>query len=279
MNWSRVKTILIMLFLFTDIMLAFGIIMSDHRASVIEPEIISNAVQLLSERGITINPDIIPKKNKNADYVEAVNVISDYGSFAEVIMGETPDKIDDFSYETEHDTIVFSGDRFVYSIKKAVLPCSGDESHAQETAAEFLSGHGFNISHADIKCEKNEYGFDVIFSGMSEKKPIFNSNIRVSVTGTEGSSGEAAVVTKVAGSWFNPTDEKGSEIKLKSIPGILVELISLIDSSEKTSVTGLTLGYTVFEDDTLHRSATLIPAWRITLDNDREYFLDARNTD
>ena len=116
MNWSRVKTILIILFLFTDILLGAGVISSTRKANTVEPEIISSTVSLLGQHNITIAPEIIPTKTPDAEYIEAENIITDYGKFAEDIMREKPQKTDEFTYETDRSVLSFSGDFFSYII-------------------------------------------------------------------------------------------------------------------------------------------------------------------
>lgn len=286
MNWSRVKTILIILFLFTDILLGIGVISSTHKATAIEPEIINSTVSLLAERSISINPDIIPVKTPGIAYIDAENIISDYDSFAEnIFMDNKPRKNDDLTYETDRYILSFSGDSFTYKCKDAEKPfndimANGDpENRAKTMAADFLTAHGFNIRHADVQAAKTENGYDIKFTGKSGKIPIFSSAVTVSVTGIHSDTGELNGVSSVGGSWFNVIRQNGSDVELKSITGILIEFMSEYNSAQPVTVTDLTLGYTVFEADTLHRSATLVPVWRITLSNGNEYYYDARNTD
>ena len=285
MNWSRVKTILIILFLFTDILLGAGVISSTRKANTVEPEIISSTVSLLGQHNITIAPEIIPTKTPDAEYIEAENTITDYGKFAEDIMREKPQKTDEFTYETDRSVLSFSGDCFSYKIKlaeKLFNDGSFDsdlENSAKVVAANFLSANGFDIKHADISTTKTDNGFDVTFIEKSGKMPVFSSNITVSVTGHNAAEGESNGIHEVSGSWFNITNQNGSAVELKSITGILIEFMSMYNGELPTAITALTLGYTVFEADTLHRTATLVPVWRITTDNGSEYFLDARTTD
>ena len=285
MNWSRVKTILIILFLFTDILLGIGVISSKHKATAIEPEIIKSTVSLLAERNISINPDIIPAKTPGIVYIDAENIISDYDSFAENIFRENPQKNDHLTYEANRHVLSFSGDRFTYKCKDAQKPfndvmANGDfENRAKSIAVDFLTAHGFDLKHTDVKTVKTENGYDITFTGKSGKLPIFSSAVTVSVTGIHSDIGELNGVSSVSGSWFNTIGQNGSDVELKNITGILIEFMSEYKSSQPVTITDLTLGYTVFESDTLHRSATLVPVWRITLNDGTEYYYDARNTD
>lgn len=285
MNWSRVKTILIILFLFTDILLGVGVLSSTHKATTIDAEIIKSTVSLLAERDISISPDIIPAKTPGIVYIDAENIISDYDSFAENIFREKPQKKDDLTYETARHILSFSGDRFTYKCKDSQKPfndsmANGDyENRAKAMATDFLAAHGFNLKHAEINTAKTENGYEVTFTGKSGNLPIFNSVVTVSVTGIYSDTGDLNGVYSVSGSWFNTIGQNGSDVKLKSITGILIEFMSAYNSVQPVTITDLTLGYTVFESDTLHRSATLVPVWRITLDNGNEYYYDARITD
>ena len=64
MNWSRAKTILIILFLCTNIFLLTTIILSSGRNSNVTEDIVASTVQILKENGVEISPDIIPRKTR-----------------------------------------------------------------------------------------------------------------------------------------------------------------------------------------------------------------------
>lgn len=288
MNWSKVKTILIVLFLCTDIILGMGLISSERKASITDAETINTAAELLSRHGITVNPDLIPRKNPDADYIEAENIILDYDAFVNEfsdVMGGTPRKTSENTYETDTAVMSFSGDGFSLKTKRTKkefndVTAKGDYAkRAADMAKDMLKAHG--ISATEFKTQKTEYGYDVTFSGKYGGLPIFCSEITVTVTGFEtfDENSELNGVADISGSWFVPSAETGDASTLKSVSGILIDFISVRGSDEPAEITDLTFGYTIFDSDTLHRSATLIPVWRITLSDGSVHYMDARSSD
>ena len=141
MNWSRVKTVLIILFLCTDIFLLATYLTSKYASSTISPEVIEATVDVLASNDITVDPSIIPQKIPGVMSFEAENVIFDYEAFAKSILGEKFTQTES-GYEGVMGTISFSGDRFDF-IRNPVL-----DAHAD---AESLN-HGMNavIVSSDI---------------------------------------------------------------------------------------------------------------------------------
>lgn len=285
MNWSKVKTILITLFLITDILLGTAIIVAEHKATSIKPEIIDATVNLLANRGITVSRDIIPTKIPDASYIEAVNSISGYDEFAERINRDNPEKLSDTTYKNKFGILEFSGDTFSYKTFSEKtefddIMAKGDyERRAKEMASGYFNSL-FNNPTADVSSEKIEYGYRVTFTGKYKSLPIFCSEITMTVTGHNISEvSDSNGVSNMSGSWFTPTGVTTDAGDLKSITGILIDFMAQRDDNEPVEITDLTLGYTVFDSGIYHKSATLVPAWRITLSDGTTYFMDARNPD
>ena len=64
MNWSRAKTILIILFLCTNVFLLTALALSSVNKSVVSEEIISSTVDILERNGVKISAGIIPEKSE-----------------------------------------------------------------------------------------------------------------------------------------------------------------------------------------------------------------------
>ena len=87
MNWSRVKTILIFLFLAVDIALLSAIIIPSVGAGTIPKETISATVEVLGGRGITIDEKTIPAKRESLGIVELYNIWPDGKALATRLLG------------------------------------------------------------------------------------------------------------------------------------------------------------------------------------------------
>ena len=271
MNWSRVKTVLIILFLCTDIFLLGIYFTSKYSSSVISDDVIASTIQVLKNNNITVDPSVIPKKMSDIQYAEAENVIPDYEAFAKNLLGDQMQKID-FGYESNRGKVTFYGDRFNFIKNTDVYLTSdimtvNDEKTAKDVASMELKNLGFNLDNAKTSVTTSEFGYSILFENSANGLPIFNSQ----VTAVVSKNG----LTSVSGIWFNETLSQDGTSSVKSITSALIDFIPQV--STKTQITGIELGYNIFDRTSYHKSATLIPVWKITTKDGNTYLLDARN--
>lgn len=271
MNWSRVKTVLIILFLCTDIFLLATYLTSKYAASTISPEVIESTVEVLKNNSITVDPAIVPQKIPNVMLLDAENVISDYETFAKKFLGKDFSTID-FGYEGVVGKITFFGDRFNF-VKNPMLDALSDvipvtdEKMAKDVTVSSLQQVGFDLKNAEITTKKTDVGYTVTLENHANSLPIFNSQVIVELS----KSG----ITSVSGIWFNETDSQSGNSNIKSITSALIDFIP--DVTAPAEITEIQLGYNIFDKASYHKAATLIPVWKVTTKDGNTYLLDARN--
>ncbi len=271
MNWSRVKTVLIILFLCTDIFLLATYLTSKYASSTVSPEVIESTVEVLKNNNITVDPAIIPQKIPSVVSLDAENVISDYETFSQKILGSEIETID-FGYESVAGKVTFYGDRFNF-VKNTmidaiidVIPVT-DEKIAKDVTVSSLQQLGFDLENAEIITEKSDTGFTVTLENKANSLPIFNSQVVVELS----KSG----ITSVSGIWFNETESQNGNNNIKSITSALIDFIP--DAKTPAKITEIELGYNIFDKASYHKSSTLIPVWKVTTQDGDTYLLDARN--
>lgn len=271
MNWSRVKTVLIILFLCTDIFLLATYFTSKYSSSKISEEIIQSTVSVLANNDITIEPQIIPDKMPRVQYIEAENVISDYEAFAKLILGDSISPID-FGYESNRGRLTFYGDRFNFTANTDIYALADvvavpDEKTAKEVSVSYLDELGFDLKNTDVSVTKTESGFSLVFSNNASNLPVFNSQVTVVI--------HNHIISSVSGIWFNETSSSGTAGDLKSITTALIDFIP--DMAPGTKITGISFGYSILDFTVYHKTSALIPVWCITDSTGNVYYLDARN--
>ncbi len=271
MNWSRVKTVLIILFLCTDIFLLATYLTSKYASSTISSEVIESTVEVLKNNNIKVDPAIIPQKIPSVISAEAENVISDYETFARKILGSEFTAVE-FGYESVVGRLTFFGDRFNFVKNTALdaitdlIPVT-DEKMAKDVTVSSLQQVGFDLKNAEITTEKSGDGYTVTLENHANSLPIFNSQVLVTLS----KSG----ITSISGIWFNETDSQNGSNNIKSITSALIDFIP--DVTSPAEITEIQLGYNIFDKASYHKSATLIPVWKVTLKDGNTYLLDARN--
>lgn len=265
MNWGRVKTVLIFLFLCADLFLLAIYFTSIHSSSVISQDVINSTVSVLENNNISIEASVIPKKMPKIPYVEAENVISDQKVFAQMILGNDITAID-YGYESDMGKLTFFGDRFNFQAESFVTSWLGTPITSRDISQKKLESLGFDLSNADITTTKTDVGFSVTFTNHADSLPIFNSQVTVTLAGD--------IITSISGVWFNET-EAVSGNNLKNITAALIDFIP--DAPQGITITELEPGYDIFDKEAYHKSAALIPVWKATCSDGSVYYLDARN--
>lgn len=270
MSWNRIKTILIVLFLFTDIFLASSILTSEKKKTELSPDVIDATVQILKGKNIILDKSVIPGKTASAHVLQADNAVTDYTSFAKLILGEDCSKKDGDTYASDKGEISFSGDSFSFNAISDSKPSETlTQKSAQKNAFSFLKELGFNMSTSKaLSVSEKEGIWHIKIRDFAEKRPVFSSEINVSVS----DSG----ILSLSGSWFNQKEIREQDSSLKSITGILIDFAEEYAGGKLYKITGLELGYSVFDNENYHKSASLIPVEKITVNKNAEYFMDAR---
>lgn len=273
MNLSKVKTILIVLFICVDTVLLSMIIISTKKSTEIAPEIIQSTIKVLAQNDITVDSSIIPRKNTSAEFAQADNVISDYHEFALSFLGECHAENSEYFYRGANGTMSFRGDYFEYTSAVSGSGITLDEKSAVLSAQVFLEEHGFDLSSSKVSSEIITDGYSIVFRNYKKSMPVFNSVVTAEVKNN--------FVSRVYGSWFNDSDENGQPSRLKNVTGVLIDFISIYkdEISTPAEISALENGYTIFENDTYHKSAVLVPVWKITLTDESYYYCDARNSE
>lgn len=266
MNWSRAKTILIILFLCTAVFQASVLYSSNKKISNISPEILESSIKILAENDVYIDSKTIPAKNYTLPYIETENAVSDYQEFAKLILGEDISKTSDAEFVSELGTVSFSGNSFIIDTKVPSYANTKNERQVQITAKEILKELGINTKNATIEPKKSGSSYEFIYKNMPEDVPIINSGLTLTISDSS---------LKISGNWFNIT-EKSSSVKLRSITAVLIDIIKE-DIQKPTKITDVCLGYIIPESDMFQKSASLVPVWQITFEDGKSLRIDARN--
>ena len=244
MNWPRVKTILIFLFLAVDLILLATIIVPSVSLSRIPQETIENTASLLSSHGIEISADIIPARRESLGIIELYNMWPDTAGLSEMLIGSNQAWADN-TFANGSKTLILSDSGFEYK-----------NSQSENTLAHELIDLGI-----DVRENLYEQGDSSLRAWQSvDGKKIFESEIYASQT-------EALV--SVSGYWIFSDREKGiitnTPDTLIDVTGVLIDFISNPLRDNNIKVTSIELGYstgTAYRDTT-HKLVSASPAYKI----------------
>lgn len=263
MDWYKIKSILIVLFLLINILL-LGLLfhnnIKDARADRME---IESAVQVLKLNNINVSPDKVDSKPSRSYAITILNPMSDAGVFAEKMLGGTP-SVQGREYLFETKKLKINGINFIYQntlYKEAVTP----NHNLVKSAKKELINMGFDMKYSRSQIINNT----IIFTQRVHGSELFGSRLSVTVC-------DRGIIT-VTGSWAEVSRVSKSDVVITSAAEALIDFLRDENRpAEATEIASVKFGAGLTLDASDYRTAETVPLWKITLKNGKEYFYDAR---
>lgn len=251
MNWSKIKTVLIILFSLINVFLIIWNVSLKQESRVVNEKTIEYAENLLEERGISMPEGMIDEEIPEIHPVMVKNVMAREAEFLGDILGEKYNK---------HDNVFDNGKRSVklegnhFEIEESVRLDNGDD------AKKWLTSMGLDMKDT-IKSEaKGEVEFASVYKG----KEIFGSKITVKL---------GDKTAKATGSFFYVVENSEKDADIRHITSVLPKLIQ--EGITDCSVLSIKTGYHVVTDGEKFSEAGANPTYRILLSDGREFFYKA----
>jgi len=228
MNWGRAKTILIIMFLVTDVVLLFVLMQTKLRASRIPEKTIQETVQILTSRQIQIKPEQISDKRMTSKNMLMTNFFKEPEVVAKKLLGqgavtvfENPGHYE-YQFESSQGTLHLRGEGISYVSKKEVVPYGAEGLPGGETISamvlEALQKFGFEkatVSLENIYEQDGLYHVTVVPIHNGEK--IYGINMHITA--------DSEAIVTLEGHWFIAGEEtENKEETLIDITTVLTEL-------------------------------------------------------
>lgn len=272
MNWSKSKTIFILLFLAIDLALLGYLAYdkaSDRWISQSEVEQVST---YLENRKIHLDTELLPRwmpKVRNLEFVNILDLSSSFlkqfesetkelehiGSHLELKKGEKALKISEnyFEYQDmmERDYFLGSSSKTIHKLKP------------------YFTELGFDIQEAEF--QTIESNSELLVFQMTQAAEGLSID-DISVTITISSSGQL----KIQGIWLNPV-KTPSEYKKAIVRPITSTLIEFSrKAGHEATITEIAIRYRVDETKAYHKTFTAVAVWRIKTSDGECYYYNAR---
>jgi regulatory protein YycI of two-component signal transduction system YycFG len=268
-NWSGVKSILIIFFLITNSILLGILIESDNALYNIDSKILKSTIEILNKAQITIDENIVPHKNPKMSYAEAYNIIDDDESFAKSVIGEDAE-YDGEKYISAAGSVEINGDEFLinYTDKEYFAQYSDNDKRIKA----ILKKIGFDdIGKYEIKSNISDGKNIISIISKLESKYLFDSKIELVMIDN--------YVESIRGVCFiQDTSVLSEVIETKSVTGVLIDFMNQYKANAPIEITGLNIGYYKGESEVYHKSVVLIPVWCIETSDGNKYYMDTRRT-
>ena len=254
MNWSRAKTILIVLFVCSNLFL-LSIILTSNNTKKTSDSVTDAAIQLMQSNGITVDVNILKGLPTKTHIPELESVTADRESFIKAVLGAEY-KADGDTYSSDKGTLYLNENYFelIPSEKHSV-----SSRNSSTTAQKSLSLVGIKDKNLVSDMKISDTGnYTLHISKRKGNMHIFCSSIDAVISEHR--------IQKVSGSWFSETGENSSETALTPVLSLLTDYALHNNDGEK-SVTAVLCGY--FIPDNKSASGKFYPTPSIKV-----FFLD-----
>ena len=259
MDWYRMKTILIFLFLGINLFLAALLgyeSYAEHRSAKAQTE---STIATLGRSGITVSAQT-PIGGKRLRSLTLENPCADKAAFTALLLGEGTESAGDH-YQKDGKSLRFTENGFSYIGTSSPVPC--EKKHIS-SMKKVLENMGFSMRYAKGTIENGA----VVFTQIVDKVPLFGSSLRV----TPASDGS---VSKIEGTWANVLDAVGEKSRTSGAAKALLAFLQEGTHQGKT-ITDIQCGYAVLFSGDGYRTADAVPTWRIETADGSTAFYDAR---
>ncbi|MBR5236400.1 MAG: hypothetical protein IKW06_03415 [Clostridia bacterium] len=278
MNWGRAKTILIILFLVTDIFLSYILVQTKMGTTRISNETILTTVQVLEKNGLTVSKDIIPNRRPDNQNVVMRNIFDDTQEIADILLGEYEvTKQDDgqhiYQYTSSRAELRSSDEGFIFTLLKSPVPYVKEKEPTPEDmqtkVLDQLAKLGFAKKEIFVDKGHMEEGlyrsFAVpLYRGMK----IYGVSMEI-VADSEG-------VVSLSGNWFKP--EKTESYEKEQLLDITAVLTGLIyrEDCKNMKISVIESAYHVSGDYLNSRELVAVPVYIIQDEKGNKVYFDAR---
>jgi regulatory protein YycI of two-component signal transduction system YycFG len=279
MDWSKAKTILIVAFIITNILLAYVVINEKPvDESTIKDEFVEDVVRLLKDKNISIATQIpkeVPYLNTMIVGYEKLSINELNKNFFNTT-GNVNDDRDGFgTLENGNESVaVFNNKLIIYENKeeKEIYKDLNEEKTIQ-LAEEFIKKKGFDISDMKLNFIKEDKGtfyleYSKVYNDIYVEKAY--TNLQIDKRG----------IKRFERQWLKVRNLGETKIYINTAPKSVLALLGMEEVYGKT-ITDISLCY--YFDPQKHdylkepgkaRQGKAIPAWRIQFDDGYKVYID-----
>lgn len=279
MNWGRAKTILIIMFLITDVFLLLVLMRTRVETLQIPQKTITETVEILSQNHIGIKKEQIPSKRVENQNVIMENFCQHPQETAEKLLGSGAELVSSvpdeyvYQFESPQGILYIQGNGFRFQNKKVPVTDSANNhlpnEEISDIVAAVLEKHGFLKNTVFIYNIWNDAGIY-----RCDAMPIYNDakihGISMHITA------DAEDILTMEGHWFEPVEvEHNKQERLLDVTTVLTNM-ALSGIENRIEVLDVSHGFYASDDFLNSLEFAAVPIYVITDSAGNTYKFDAR---
>lgn len=271
MNFSRAKTILIIIFIFVNLFLIVVNNLFYNNENTVDAK---TTLKILENNGITAKDGVLKNYASELPGVEIDNLATDEEKLALMLLGKNYNKPRDHYYTTDGETLAVSELSIDFKVINPKEKSYKDVNilNAGNKALKTITKKGLGKSYLEVSnvSDSGNNHYFITLSYNFEGHPVFNNNIYATVC-NKG-------LQTIKGTVVSFKNLKKTIYNITPASNILLELPSnsdLKNEFKNPQITNIRLGYYLPLGKT-EASIYAIPAYEIEISNKKVYYYDAR---
>lgn len=256
MEWSRVKSILICVFVAVNIFLIAVYINGSTTEITVDAQTVSNTVTVLKNNNISVDKNLIPTKSSDMPVFNITSAKPSVSEYATVLWENAKANGGDYfnpDYcKTENDTVTYTAAEqgTVADVKKNI----------KKTGI---------LDKFNYRCLETEESLEykIVFDNCS----VEDIWVKASLSG--------GTVTVTAKNCLGGTVSEAGYCTVKTAPEILISFASAIKPKNPVKIVSMEKAYIAGSRSGEIRTVTVSPVWKITAADNAVYYIDMRNGD
>lgn len=260
MEWSKIKTILIFIFVLVNLFLFVMFFKGEYVDNTLSDEIIDNTVIILQQNNITADKSVMPKIHNN---VKICIVENKYSTILDMLDAARQISAQNGVDYLKEDNTVISGESFTCTVNS-----KEDISNTFKYTKQEIVKTGL-LEDIEYKAvEKNGY---VYFYLKFQNKIFYDSYIRVRTT-NQG-------IQEIYGyNWLGDVVAEGGISETVSLAEIIIDFALDAKFKKNVKLESVLPGYYIGERGETVR-VTASPVWEISTSDGQVFYYDMRNGD
>ncbi|MBQ7075624.1 MAG: two-component system regulatory protein YycI [Clostridia bacterium] len=256
MEWSRVKSILICVFVLVNLFLIRVYINSNTQTVTITEETINNTVLALKNNNIEADESMIPKKVPGLPAFNITNRHINCKDLSLILWKNA--KSNGFDYFNPENT-TFDGKTLVYKGQSGTDTIKDVKNKIKKTGA--LYGYKYQLTQ-----KENTLFFTAVYENML----LYDCTITAELT-------DGTVLITMS-NWVSDSFENCGYSSVITCPEALITFASEMKFKDTFKIKSIEQGYIAGSRDNEIQTKTATPVWKIT-GEDAVYYIDMRNGD
>ncbi len=255
MEWSRVKSILICVFVLVNLILTKVYIDGNNSQIVVDKATITNTIKVLNTKNIYIDEDIIEKKTSD---VPVFNISNTY---------KTTKELADSLYNSETD--YFNPEKTTFEGETVTYKATAED---YKKVHKKLKETGIFNTCKYKRTVKKDGGITTLTYNVYNNGLLVYDTVLQAVIDKDN-------LTITLENWLGDNYKGTGYTNVQTAPETLISFSNGVSFEGKLTVTAMERGYIAGDRKGELQTINAIPVWKITADNGNSYYIDMRNGD